>query len=149
LVDYIVGAGCAAGDPTGTDGWYFQFPAARERNLGQSTLLGGLLTFSTYQPFDDVCLSEGLSDVYGIFYQTGTAWYESVFGPAGVLGDGTITPMIDLGAGLTRVPNLHVGMQAGSTAFFQASTGAIIKIEHALHPIKNHKTGRVSWMENP
>jgi type IV pilus assembly protein PilY1 len=149
LVDYIVGAGCAAGDPTGTDGWYFQFPAARERNLGQSTLLGGLLTFSTYQPFDDVCLSEGLSDVYGIFYQTGTAWHESVFGTVGVLDDGTITPMIDLGPGLTRVPNLHVGMQAGSTAFFQASTGAIIKIEHALHPIKNHKTGRVSWMENP
>jgi hypothetical protein len=44
---------------------------------------------------------------------------------------------------------MHVGRQAGSTAFFQASTGAIIAIEHALHPIKNHKSGRVSWMENP
>jgi hypothetical protein len=57
--------------------------------------------------------------------------------------------MMDLGPGLTQVPNLHVGMQEGSTAFFQASTGAIIEIQHALHPIKNHKTGRVSWMENP
>ena len=149
LVGYIVGAGCELDDPTGTDGWYLEFPAARERNLGQSTLLGGLLTFSSYQPFNDVCLSEGLSDVYGIYYQTGTAWYESVFGPAGVLQDGTITPMIDLGPGLTRVPNLHVGKQAGSSAFFQASTGAIIEIQHALHPIRNHKTGRVSWMENP
>ncbi|MCK7513399.1 MAG: hypothetical protein MZV70_61430 [Desulfobacterales bacterium] len=46
----------------------------RERNLGQGALLGGLLTFTTYQPYDDVCLSEGLSNLYGVYYQTGTGW---------------------------------------------------------------------------
>jgi len=32
LVEYIVGSGCAAADPTGTDGWYLEYPADRERN---------------------------------------------------------------------------------------------------------------------
>ena len=82
LVRDIVGTGCNLGVPTGMDGWYKEFPASRERNLGQATLLGGLLTFTTYQPFVDVCLPEGMAYLYGSYYQTGTAWYERVFAPA-------------------------------------------------------------------
>jgi len=41
LVRDIVGTGCNEGVPSGMDGWYKEFPADRERNLGQATLLGG------------------------------------------------------------------------------------------------------------
>jgi type IV pilus assembly protein PilY1 len=148
LLNYIVGSGCAATDPTGTDGWYIQFAQPRERNLGQGALLGGLLTFTTYQPYDDVCLSEGLSNLYGVYYQTGTGWYKPVFGTNGVNTEGNIVSMLPLGHGLSKQPNLHVGKKEGSTVFLQSSTGAILEIQQPDLPLKNSKTGKVSWNQN-
>jgi type IV pilus assembly protein PilY1 len=148
LVNYIVGSGCSAADPTGTDGWYMQFEQPRERNLGQGVLLGGLLTFTTYQPYDDVCLSEGLSNLYGVYYQTGTGWYKPVFGTSGVTTDGNTVSMLPLGHGLSKQPNLHVGKKDGSTVFLQSSTGAILEIQQPNLPLKNTKTGKVSWNQN-
>jgi type IV pilus assembly protein PilY1 len=148
LVNYIVGSGCSATDPTGTDGWYMQFAQTRERNLGQGTLLGGLLTFTTYQPYNDVCLSEGLSNLYGVYYQTGTGWYKPVFGTNGITADGNTVAMLPLGHGLSKQPNLHVGKKDGSTVFLQSSTGAILEIQQPNLPLKNTKTGKVSWNQN-
>jgi type IV pilus assembly protein PilY1 len=149
LLNYIVGTGCTASDPTGTDGWYIQFaPLSRERNLGQGTLLGGLLTFTTYQPYNDVCLSEGLSNLYGVYYQTGTGWYKPVFGTNGITADGNTVSMLPLGHGLSKQPNLHVGKKDGSTVFLQSSTGAILEIQQPNLPLKNTKTGKVSWNQN-
>jgi type IV pilus assembly protein PilY1 len=149
LVDYIVGTGCNAGVATGMDGWYKEFPAPRERNLGQATLLGGLLTFTTYQPFNDVCLPEGLAYLYGTYYQTGTAWHEGVFAPAGISvdADGNVVDRLSIGRGLALTPNLHVGKAAGSKAFVQTSTGAIVEIPQPNLPIKNAKSGLTVWDE--
>ncbi|HSN23182.1 MAG TPA: PilC/PilY family type IV pilus protein [Methylomicrobium sp.] len=149
LLHYIVGTGCASPNPTGTDGWYIQFGQSRERNLGQSVLLGGLLTFSTYQPYNDLCLSEGLSFLYGAYYQTGTAWYESVFGSNGVTAENNIVSMVPIGHGLSKQPNLHIGKKSGSTVFLQSSTGAILEIEQPNLPLKNSKAGKVSWTIDP
>jgi type IV pilus assembly protein PilY1 len=148
LINYIVGSGCAASDPTGTDGWYIQFAQARERNLGQGVLLGGLLTFTTYQPYNDACLSEGLSNLYGVYYQTGTAWYKPVFGTNGVTTGGNTVSMLPLGHGLSKQPNLHVGTRDGSTVFLQSSTGAIFEIQQPNLPLKNTKTGKASWNQS-
>ncbi len=149
LVNHIVGTGCNAGVPTGMDGWYKEFPADRERNLGQATLLGGLLTFTTYQPWDDVCLPEGMAFLYGSYYQTGTAWYERVFAPAGINVDagGNIVDRLSIGRGLAMTPNLHVGKHAGSKAFVQTSTGAIVEIPQPNLPLKNAKSGLTVWDE--
>lgn len=149
LLHYIVGTGCASPNPTGTDGWYIQFGQSRERNLGQGVLLGGLLTFSTYQPYNDLCLSEGLSFLYGAYYQTGTAWYESVFGTNGVTTDNNIVSMVPIGHGLSKQPNLHIGKKSGSTVFLQSSTGAILEVQQPNLPLKNSKTGKVSWTVDP
>ncbi|UCD90086.1 MAG: hypothetical protein JSW04_01200 [Desulfobacterales bacterium] len=155
LDTYIAGTGSCfdSSDPsgardlyeTGTDGWYKDFHEARERNLGQATLLGGLLTFTTYQPFDDACLPEGLGYLYGVYFRTGTPWYQSVFDR-----DEEETPVsdrIDLGRGLAITPNLHVGKQEGSKAFVQTSTGTIVEIPEPNLPIKAVGTGRTSWGE--
>jgi type IV pilus assembly protein PilY1 len=132
--------------PSGKAGWYQQLPFG-ERNLGQATLLGGLLTYTTYQPFDDVCLPDGLSYLSAVYYQTGTAWHHAVFGsPYGLSSDeSTVLSRFELGHGLATTPNLHVGRQeGGATAFIQTSTGAIVEIGQEL-PIKNVKSGRINW----
>ena len=143
LLGYIVGTGYSA---AGTDGWYLDFSAtSRERNLGQGVLLGGLLTFTTYMPYNDLCLSEGLSDLYGVYYQTGTSWYKPVFGTNGVDANSNIVSMLSLGHGLSKQPNLHVGNREGTTVFLQSSTGAILEIQQPDLPLKNTKTGKASW----
>jgi type IV pilus assembly protein PilY1 len=143
LLAYIVGSGYSA---AGTDGWYLDFStSSRERNLGQGVLLGGLLTFTTYMPYNDVCLSEGLSDLYGVYYQTGTSWYKPVFGTSSVTTDGNVVSILPLGHGLSKQPNLHVGNREGTTVFLQSSTGAILEIQQPNLPLGNSKTGKVSW----
>ena len=154
LESYIAGTGCDDGTApalrtysTGTDGWYKEFSDDRERNLGQGALLGGLLTFTTYKPYDDVCLAEGLSFLHGVYFRTGTAWYQSVFGDNAVDGNGNVTARLDLGRGLATTPDLHVGKEEGSKAFVQTSTGTIVEIPQPNLPMKSVKTGSTSWME--
>ena len=149
LVHYIVGTGCHEGVSSGTDGWYKEFSESRERNLGQATLLGGLLTFTTYQPWEDVCLPEGLAFLYGSYYQTGTAWHDRVFAPSGINVDdsGNIVDKLSIGRGLALTPNLHIGKHAGSKAFVQTSTGAIVEIPQPNLPINNAKSGLTKWDE--
>jgi type IV pilus assembly protein PilY1 len=109
--------------------------------------LGGLLTFTTYQPYYDVCLPEGLAYLYGSYYQTGTAWHDRVFAPSGINVDdgGNIVDRLSIGRGLALTPNLHVGKHTGSKAFVQTSTGAIVEIPQPNLPIKNAKSGRTVW----
>ena len=148
LRDYIAGtgSGCdSTNDTFGKDGWYRHFDAARERNLGQATLLGGLLTYTSYQPYDDICLPEGLGFLYGVYFQTGTAWHKPVFGPPDDLNGSIVNERVDLGRGMATTPNLHVGKQEGGKAFVQTSTGAIVEIPQPNLPLKNYKTGLVNW----
>ncbi|MFP3983068.1 MAG: pilus assembly protein [Desulfurivibrionaceae bacterium] len=129
-----------------SDGWYRNFQADRERNLGQATLLGGLLTFTTYQPYDEMCRARGISSLYGVHYQTGTAWYENIFQED--LSDDTVREKIELGMGLSLTPNLHVSeSKEGPTAMVQTSTGEIKEVTQETQPIKNFKSGRASWKE--
>lgn len=144
LQKYIAGTSCN----TGIDGWFREVHEPRERHLGQAALLGGLLTYTGYQPWADLCRAEGRSFLYGIHYQTGTAWYESVFGTYTEDGNRYVKEKLSLGTGLATTPSLHVGSgENEATAFIQTSTGEIIEIGQDNLPLKNVKSGRVSWKE--
>ena len=158
LTEYILGTGCDdLGYSTGTDGWFKEFPDARERNLGQATLLGGLVTFTTYQPYEDACKAEGLGFLYGSYFKTGTPWYKAVFGDVdGTYTDGQdaegqpiekVVDRLSLGRGLALTPNENVGKEEGAVAFVQTSTGTIVEIKKEELPIPLYKSGKVSWME--
>jgi len=136
-----------------TDGWYLDFWPYnnREKNVGQATLLGGLVTFTTYQPNSGVCQAEGASYLYGVYYKTGTAWYENIFGRNGINDAGMIESKLSLGRGMATTPNLHVGTGGkngeGPKAFVQTSTGEILEIQQENLPIKNYISGRSKWKE--
>jgi len=154
LRDYIVGTCDPTNGCTGTDGWVLALEEDRERNLGQGALLGGLMTFTTYQPFADICKPEGEAFLYGVYYQTGTAYYEAVFTTlsnggtyTGSTGNTVVTTRLAIGRGLATTPNLHVGRQEGSKAFVQTSTGTIVEIPQPNLPIKTTKSGRLNWRD--
>jgi len=153
LINYIVGR-CDAGlGCTGADGWVRALETPQERNLGQGTLLGGLISFTTYQPFQDICKPAGQSFFYNLHFQTGTPFYGSmVDAGADRTMDNTninsprvVTALLPVGQGLAITPRLHVGRPQGSQAFVQTSSGATMIIPQVNLPVKTVKSGRVSW----
>ncbi len=151
LVNYIDGTNCDTGG-TGTDGWYRQLPLERERNLGQATLFGGLLTFTTYQPFEDPCMPEGISYLYGLYYLTGTPWHKAVFGESDEIGKGVdslgnVIGTLGLGRGLASTPNLHTGSEKGAKAYVQTSTGEIVEVQAPNLPLEEKRNNKDNWHE--
>ncbi len=163
LLDYIKGTGFETrigldGEgklyATGLDGWYRDFHDARERNLGAAALLGGLLTYTSYQPFNDPCSPEGESYLYGVHFQTGTAWTESVFGifEDTVYGStqNFVKDRLSLGRGLSTTPSMHVGSgEDAAKAFIQTSTGEIIEVSQENLPFGSPTSGRQNWSDRP
>ncbi|MHC1730198.1 MAG: pilus assembly protein [Syntrophobacteraceae bacterium] len=130
----------------GAKGWAMEFPGTGERNLGQAAVFGDIVTFTTYIPSSDHCTYEGTSNLYGLYYKTGTAYKTSVLGldssdQSG--GKSKVLKSISLGRGLSVTPNLSTGKGDGSTAFVQQSTGGIQDIKQANPGIV--KSGFLSW----
>ena len=137
-------------------GWYLNFPEIGERNLGGAALLGGLLTFTTYVPSQEICNIEGESFLRALYYKTGTAYYKPAIGwtwadsrgsQTGKLesGEQKSNTRVSLGAGMAESPALHVGGDDGSTAFVQTSTGAIQTVEQETP--ESTKSGKEGWRE--
>lgn len=139
-------------------GWRLDFSENTERNIGQAALLGKLLTYTTYLPAEDICEIEGTSNLYALYFTTGTAFKKSVIGLTDITttedrdGDGTaetkvseVARQMSVGRGMTITPSLHVGRKSGSTAFLQTSTGGIFGVD-----VENPgatKSGAISWQE--
>ncbi len=137
-------------------GWYLDFSDIGERNLGGAALLGGLLTFTTYVPSQEICNIEGESFLRALYYKTGTAYYKPAIGWTWVDSRGSQTGKLEsgeqksntrvsLGAGMAESPALHVGGDDGSTAFVQTSTGAIQTVEQETP--ESTKSGKEGWRE--
>ena len=155
LINFLAKPDPLGGDPNSlynsADGWYVDFYpyGNRERNVGQATLFGGLVTFTTYQPYLDACQAEGKAYLYALHYQTGTAWTQKIFGDQGLYDDKVnVREKLDLGRGLATTPNLHVSGDGGSvTAMVQTSTGVIEEIKQDNMATDDYFTGRGGWKE--
>jgi len=133
-------------------GWLLNFSTSKERNLGQASLLGEILTFTTYVPSSAVCAFEGTSSLYALYYSTGTAYIESVIGldtGDSVVEDGKTKYKVlkkrSLGVGMTTMPSIHSGGEEGSKAYIQTSTGAILTLDE-LNP-GMVKSGQIAWQD--
>ncbi|MDK9709054.1 MAG: hypothetical protein OEL83_18585 [Desulforhopalus sp.] len=149
LEQYIKGETCGGTNDTtvGIDGWYREFTDLRERSLGMPTLLGGLVTYTSYRPFADLCQAEGVSYLYGVYYLTGTAWHESVFGTDVDMHSKLIVrDRLNLGKGLATTPSLQTGGGPNAVnAYIQTSTGEIVAVGQQNLPLSNFKSGRTNW----
>jgi type IV pilus assembly protein PilY1 len=141
-----------ASDPS-YDGWIINMTGG-ERCITKSTVLGGLVTFSTYLPdVADICKHEGDSYLSAIYYKTGTASYESVIGT-----DDTVTIVeggetkekikrrTSLGYGVASSPSLHVGKRKGAKVIIQTSTGEIVEVDQESLP-GAYKSRPLHWLE--
>ena len=120
-----------------------------ERNLGQATLLGGVLAFTTFKPSDNICTPGGESFFWARYFETGTDYYKPILsrqitvpyvGGSAVMNVGKVS----LGKGLATTPSLHVGSGgSGTTAFIQTSKGDIVKF--GLDTPLSTKSGKNYW----
>lgn len=118
-----------------------------ERSFGGATLLGGTLTFTTFDPDVEACAIEGQSLLYVLNALTGTAGSPAIIGEADSNGYNQYT--VDLGSSPAATPSLHRGegyaSDSGSGAIVQTSDGKIITLEQA-NP-EQVSDGEASWRQ--
>ncbi len=139
----------------GYDGWERTTNYGGERVIEKPAIIGGSLFVSSFIPNQDICQFGGSSYLYGLYFETGTAFPDQVFVGTGglqsvVIGGTTYDQVVDvisLGEGLASSPGIHVGKQEGNTAtgFIQTSKGIIESIE--IDPALKIRSGLENWQE--
>ena len=133
------------------DGWIRTLTTSKERVLVKPTVLGGIVLTPSFVPNDDICGFGGDSYLYGLYYETGTAYYDPVFAP----GTTTIViqgqqhqkvlDKIDLGYGKASSVGVQIGMEEGAKSFVQQSTGSIVG--ENVTPAFDVKSALRSWQQ--
>lgn len=140
------------------NGWYTTLPTSGERDLSAPIIIGGTIFFPSFIPTSDICSASGNGTLYALFYQTGSAYKESVIGTTTTSGTTTVNRSISLGTGLASQMAVHIGAQgtgtagssggAGSTGSVsligQSSTGATTKV--AATPALISQSHYLSWI---
>jgi type IV pilus assembly protein PilY1 len=116
-----------------------------ERLLSKPLILGGLAMFASFIPGIDECSFEGESNVYAVYYETGTAFKDYVFTEQKTMTapSSKVGRTKRLGSGMPS--SLSAQVTAGGTAkgFAQQSTGSILEIE-SITPI-TLRSGVAGW----
>ena len=146
-------------DATGAnwkDGWKLNLPpiplvagTPSARMVKEGALLGDVFLITDFTPSVNLCGGDGNSNLYGLYYKTGTALASSpIFGETVAK---QAIQSIDLGEGLASAPSLHITTDpSGSqgereTVIIQNSRGDIITEEAELPtPVRS---GETSWRE--
>jgi type IV pilus assembly protein PilY1 len=124
-------------NPDYFDGWYRELDPRSvltlpsERVISKPALLGGVMFTPIYLPDDDICGFGGATDVYGVYYETGTPFWRHVFDKstsapgdpvkyrAGILlNTGPPPPTV----------SMHIGRQSGAKIFTQTGLGPVLEI---------------------
>ncbi len=118
---------------SGVDGWVIQLASnassptlGAERSIVSPTVIGGAVFFPTFTPSSDVCVATGTSQIYGLYYLTGTGYTDPIFG---VDGSGKAVRSISGGQGVASSVAIQIGAEpTGMSGFFQSSNSAITKM---------------------
>lgn len=133
------------------EGWQRKLPEPGERSVQKPAVLGGISLFTSYVPSDDICSLGGHSYLYGLYFETGTAYNREVFKThKGVIIENGVISLpekINLGIGMASSPSIHVGQEAGNEAkvFIEQSTGVIKEID--IDPALNIRSGLRYWQQ--
>jgi len=138
----------ASGIPA-MDGWFIQLPTnsgsttlGAERSIVNPSLIGGAVFFPTFTPTYDICVATGTSNLYGLYYQTGTGYTDPIFG---VNAAGQAVTKVGLGEGLASSVAIQIGSEpTGMAGFIQSSNSSILKV--APKPPSTLWSQYISWM---
>jgi len=114
-----------------------------ERVTTKAAILKGLILFATYIPGGDICTVEGTSNLYVLYYETGTAYKDYVFKKEKELATPTVSRSALLGKGLPASIGIAVTSEGKIKGFAQSSTGDIQQIEEI--GLKAQRSGYVGW----
>ena len=136
---------------TAMDGWFIQLPTnsgsttlGAERSIVNPSLLSGAVFFPTFTPTYDICVATGTSNLYGLYYKTGTGYTEPIFG---VDAAGKAVGKVGLGEGLASSVAIQIGSQpTGMAGFVQSSNSSIIKVQPK--PPSSLWSQYISWMSH-
>jgi len=134
------------------DGWVKSLSIQKERVLEKAAILGGVVFVPSFVPNSDICGFGGDSYLNGVYYETGTAYFEEAVFPGGtdiIQIDGQDVEIVldktALGAGKASSLGIHIGMEEGATGFVQQSTGSVVTKN--LNPAFKFKSGLRAWRE--
>ena len=135
---------------TPTYGWVLDLvdlagAGAGERVLEKPSVLGGLVMFSTFKPNTDICQYGGDGRIYGLYYETGTAYKRDVFSLSDPGFGSKLDRSLDLGQGRPSGLAIHLGQQKGGKLYIQQSTGTIEEL--VMKAPFGPKSGTVLWYE--
>ena len=127
-------------------GWYLDLAAEKnspgERVLFKPAILDGIALFTTFTPNSEICSCGGNGNLYALYFETGTAYKESVIG----MEEKEILKSINLGSSLPSSPGIHLGKEeSGAAGYIHLSHGTIKQINLNLGP--GMKSGMISWRE--
>jgi len=125
-------------------GWYKELESG-ERIINKPSLLGGILLAPSFVPNQDICGFGGSSYLHALYFETGTAYDQSVVGLVPGIDKDLVLDRIDLGLGISSSLGIHVGRESGARGFIQQSTGTIAQIN--LTPAFDVNSGFVNWRE--
>ncbi len=106
-----------------------------ERVITKPLVVGGLVLWATYIPGENQCSYEGESNVYAVYYETGTAYKEYVFDEQEELSSGqfgVVARVKKLGTGLPSSIGAQITEGGTAKGFAQQSTGSILEIENII-----------------
>jgi type IV pilus assembly protein PilY1 len=141
------------------DGWYTTLPASRERVLASPTIIGGIVFFPSFIPNNDICSASGDSNLYTLFYLTGSAYQEPVIGTTAAGINKNVNRSMALGTGLASQMAVQIGSQGsgapgagpsgsgcqgGVIGFIQSSTGAVS--QPCTRPALSTWSQYISWI---
>ncbi|UCH82355.1 MAG: hypothetical protein JSW20_06890 [Nitrospiraceae bacterium] len=134
------GTGGESSDYTGTALKY-----KGEKMFTKPFILGGLVTWTTFIPGTDECTKDGESNVYAVYYETGTAYKQYVFSDQGTTDP--VARVKNIGAGMASTVSGQETKDGKTKGIIKQSNGTIIEIENVTPVPRRSKV--MGWSRKP
>lgn len=131
------------------DGWVTTMPDSRERVLAAPALMGGVIFFPSFTPANDICVGIGTSQLYGLFYKTGTAHKDPILGVTTSAGKDYATRRVSMGEGMMSQAAIHIGGQGSGSSGTSSGSGCQGRVSVIMQSSMGALSGRCTTPVNP
>lgn len=124
------------------DGWVTYFEKKGERVITKPSIISGIVTFATYIPEGDSCKIEGKSNIYMLYFGTGTAYKSYIFKTEKINKIEKVSSKRYIGNVLPLSIGFAIAKDGQIKGFIQLSTGNILLIQDIeISALRSRYTG--------